>query len=231
MPITQRTVVLNTFGLERRERFNAAGEAMGARYSVSIDATPMIHRFDAKALGRGPANAIVEHLRMRIEDIPVDAAPATIRRRAQAKKELERGDPMAVKRYAGGRIGTKQPGASTKLFNDSGRFLEGLYAAPVANGYTINVPANRFDPSTFDGGEAGVMRLFVKLRELVPEFGDAAQLSTVLSVRRAIQEASESIIARSSWRSSSSVVDLGEARRSRLEAVREALELASTIAA
>lgn len=231
MAITQKTVVLNTFGLERRERFSSSGDAMGARYSVSVDATPMVHRFDAKQLGRGPAIAIVEHLRDRVETIGLDAKPATIARREQAKKALAKGGPEAVRRYSGGRIGTMEPAKSTKLFNDSGRFASGIFAAPTTSGWTINFPANRFDPSTFDDGEAGVMRLFVRLRELVPEFGDAAQLSTVLSVRRAIADSTNAIIARSSWRSSGAV-DLGDRRRAAtIAAVREAIDLVLEIAA
>lgn len=251
MPITQRTIVLNGFGLEKRERFKSVTvntgviqfdtmQSMGARFSVSVDATPMVHVYDAKTLGAGPAAALAEHLRERVQNIGVNASQATLLRREQARKALTAASERAKdkpsrestqKRYSGGRLGAMPPDQSEKLFNDSGRFAKGIYAAATATGYTINFPANRFDPSTFDDGDAGVMRLFVKLRELVPEFGDAAQLATVPAFQRAVTAAKESIIARSSWRSSGQVIDLGEARRSRLEAVRAALELASAIAA
>jgi hypothetical protein len=229
MPVTQRTVTLNEFGLERRERTNAAG-ATGVRYSVSIDAKPLVHTFDAKALGRGPALAIAEHLRGRVAAINTPASPATVRKRRAAAKALASGESTASKRYGGGRMGFMAPGQSEMLFNDSGRTAKGIVAnATKDNQWVVNFPANRFDPRTFDDGEAGVVRMFEKLVELVPEFGNPQRLANVPAVRDAIASSIALIIARNSG--PGGLVDFDAVRRARLDALRAGLQLVQSLAA
>lgn len=230
MAVTQKTVVLNDFGLARRERTTGAGTSV--RYSVSIEATPMVHTFDAKSLGRAPAQAIVDHLRTRVQSIGAEAAPSTVLKRKYATDALTRGAAWATRRYSGGRTGTKAPTGSTKLFNDSGRFAEGLTASPTRdNQWVINVTANRFDPSTFPEGEAGVMRLFVRLRELVPEFGDANRLADIATIRAAITASSEQLVASASFAPGGmGTRDYGaERKRAQLDALRSVLDLAREI--
>lgn len=229
MSVTQKTVVLNEFGgasLQRRERTTSTGTSV--RYTVSIEAQPFVHVFDAKTLGAGPAHAIVDHLRRRVEDIGMPAAPATILRRKYAKSALERGARWATERYGGGKMGTMAPTESDRLFNDSGRLAKGLVASPTRdNNWVINVPANRFDPSTFRDGEAGLVRMYTRLRELVPEFGDANQLGTVPAVRQAIGESIDFILMRGLGRTYGDAAGLRErVRAAQLDAIREALALA-----
>lgn len=239
---TQKTVVLNSFGLVRRERTTTTNIRVGdlslegnvttgIRYSVSIDAQPMIHTFDAKTLGMGPAEAMAEHLRKRVATIGVRAAATTILKRKYAADALDRGESWAQARYSGGRTGQKRPGASDRLFNDSGRLAEGIVATPTRdNQYVVNVPANRFDPRTFRDGEAGIMRMFVKLRELVPEFGDASQLATVPAIRQAIGESLDYIFVSKLGRSYGGSSDLrSRVRASQMDALRQALELVSEL--
>lgn len=196
--------MLNTFGLERRSRTTGQGPALKTkdRYTITIKAEPMVHIFDARALGQGPAEAIVEHLRNRIRGISEVAKPATLAARQRAKDAYQRGEPWAKRRYAGGRTGGKEPGQTVRLFNDSGRLADGLFARPTRdNAWTVNVPANRFDPTTFSGGEGAMAEMVARLQQLVPEFGDAAKLSQVAEVRQAIADSVNEIWMRHGARS------------------------------
>lgn len=225
MSITQRTVAINDFGLARRERTTSAGTSV--RYTVSIEADPLLHVFDAKRLGAGPAMAIAEHLQTRIGAIGVTASPSTLLKRKYARSAMERGARWATKRYSGGKIGTLQPDQSDKLFNDSSRLVKGLIAKPTRdNQWVINVAANRLDPSTFEDGEAGLVRMVARLRELVPEFGDANALAGVPVVRQAIGESVDYIFVSAMGRSYGGGTDLrARVRANQLEAIRAAIGL------
>lgn len=175
--------------LERRTR--ASGKS---RYTVSYRSRPLVINTDPKALGAGPALAIAEHLRQRILGIAQQASAATMRARLSAQAALVRGEAWVRRRYSGGRIGTRPPARSDRLFNDSGRFAESIAARAAGDGYTVNVAANRLDPTTFNGGEPALLRMVARLRALVPEFGDARELANALPVRRAIRDAAAGMI-------------------------------------
>lgn len=91
-----------------------------------------------------------------------------------------------LKRYSGGRIGFMPPSGSVRLFNDSGRLADGLYVMQNVKekNWTINVPANRLDPTTF-GDMAAFVRMVDRLRELVPAL---TKPQDVPAVRVAIQQ-------------------------------------------
>lgn len=230
MAVTQKTILLNDFGLARRERTTSRGTSV--RYTVSIEAEPLVHVFDAKRLGAGPANAIAEHLRTRMQSIAATAAPATILRRKYAKSALERGAPWAMRRYGGGRTGVKPPRDSDRLFNDSGRFAESIVArATRDNQWVINVAANRLDPSTFRDGEQGLARMYDQLRQYVPEFGDPAALARVPAVQRAIGESVDQIFERALGRMYAEREALrAQVRANQLSALRQVLSLAQQLA-
>lgn len=181
-------MVLNDYGLARRDRANKSG-SVKSRYTVTFKSEPLLVNTDPRSLTKAPAEAIAEHLRQRIQGISEQASKATIAARKVAEKALADGKEWAVRRYSGGRIGLKQPNQSQKLFNDSGRFADSIAARATKDGWVVNLAANRLDPSTLDGGEAGLLRVVERLRELVPEWGDASQLVNVLSVQRALRKA------------------------------------------
>ncbi len=220
----QTTVAINDFGLQRRDRTNKKTGATKSRFTVSIDATPLTHHCDAVSLGRGPANAIAEHLRARIRGITADATDATVARRKSAARSFEYGGhapPITGKgkarkaskvanakfhsdmettsvmaRYSGGRMGPMAPNTQgTKLFNDSGRLAQSLIAKPAKPTdptgekkaeWVINIAANRFDPSTFNGGEVALDAMYQRLLTYVPEMGDPQMLMQVGSVKQAV---------------------------------------------
>jgi len=102
-------------------------------------------------------------------------------------------------RYSGGRTGTKQPNQTKRLFNDSGRLAEGIYVqgtgrvenpgphGGTGNEWTINVPANRLDPSTFRS--MGLFQAMTdKLLTLVPELRSIDALGKHPEVVQAISD-------------------------------------------
>lgn len=202
MAITQDVEVLNDVGvstLSRRERTTSNGTAV--RYSIEFKAEPILHDFNQENLGQGPAEAIRALLERKMKSIEAPASPATGLRRANASVGLAAGNPSDVKRYSGGKTGTKAPRLETppRLFNDSGRFAEGLLARfnPTDGNFTINVPANRLDPRTFGGGEAALVRMWQRLVQLVPEFKGGAEVLKHPEIQQAIATAvAESIVAR-----------------------------------
>lgn len=178
-------MAINSYGLTRRTRTLKSG-ATKSRYTVSISSEPVLVNTNPKALCRGIADATEQILKDRIDAIQETASPATIKARQSALKGVMQGAPWAMRRYGGGRMGTRAPGRSDRLFNDSGRFLESIKVGATKDGWVINVAANRLDPSTLNGGEAALLRIVERLKEFVPEWGDAKRLMENLQFRRAL---------------------------------------------
>lgn len=178
-------------GLEQRTNQNTGRQ----RFSVQIKPDPkgpIAINLDPVTLGKPVAEAIAHHLREKMKSIAASASPATIRAREAAKRALQRGEQWAMKRYGGGRIGTREPGQSTSLFNDSGRFADSIVARASKDGvWRINVAGNRLDPQTANGGTAGVLKIWTRLVELVPEFADMNALMAASDVVRARIKAQE----------------------------------------
>lgn len=188
-------MVLNDYNgtsFEKRTGFrtNKAGNRVAgkSRYTVTIKSEPLLIQTDPKALGAGPAQAIADHLKQRVSDITETVSPATMKARLSAQKGVIAGQAWAMKRYSGGRIGTRAPARTDKLFHDSGRLIESIRVGATSTGYVINVAGNRFDPTTLNGGQEALMRIMERLRELVPEWGDGAKLLDSLPVQRALRD-------------------------------------------
>lgn len=198
---SQDVVVLNDLGassLSRRARTSAGGKT-SVRYSIELQADPILHDYSLTALGQGPAVAIRDLLAKRIKAIGEKASPSTELTRKAAAKALAAGASWAARRYAGGRTGRKEPGQTDRLFNDSGRLAEGLEVRENRGdgNYTINVPANRLDPTTFAGGESALVAMWQRLVALVPEFRGGREIVKHEEIRQAIAEAvTESIVTR-----------------------------------
>jgi hypothetical protein len=189
----------NGTSMDRRIRQTKSGPGK-ARYTVSFKSEPLLIQTDPKVLGAGPAAAIRDHLKQAVAGITDSAAPATIKARLSAQKAVMTDEQWAMKRYSGGKLGTRAPARTDRLFNDSGRLVESIACGATKDGYTINVAGNRFDPTTLNGGEAALLRIMERLRELVPEWGDGAQLLDVLSVRRALKDATTNMLVKAQER-------------------------------
>lgn len=148
-------VVINDYsGLTVEERTRKSGKT---HVTMSISAEPIAVNLDPMLLGKGPANALAEVIRRQIAGIGDQASAETLLKRKYAESAFSRGESWATKRYSGGRTGALPPGKSDRAYNDSGRLAGGVVAManPQEKAWTINVPANRLDPSTFRGGAAG----------------------------------------------------------------------------
>lgn len=164
-------VVLNNNIANLQTRTSKTGKK---RFVVTFKSEPIVANLDPKALGAGVSQAIAATLRAKVQAIGASAAAMTLDYRKRAAKAYEKGARWATKRYAGGRIGAMSPNQSKSLFNDSGRFIRSIVAGATKDGYTVNVAANRLDPTTT--GPGGVERMFARLVQLVPEFGNPALL-------------------------------------------------------
>jgi hypothetical protein len=219
--------VLNAFGLTERTSVSAKGNVK-KRFSVRIEAQPIVHNLDPKALGKGPAEAIAKLYRDRITGIGAMASAATVRARKAAAIALSKGEAWARSRYSGGRIGTMAPGQSDRLFNDSGRLARSIVAAPTEDAYVVNVAANRFDPRTLDnGGTSALQRIFDRLRDFLPELGDANLLMSAIPVRAAVQKASADMLKKLNEQASRATLELVERL---FDTARDAGELGETAA-
>lgn len=189
---TDDILVIGDYGALQR-RTTKTGKS---RYTVEMSSTPLVINTDAKTLGRPVAMAIANHLRMRIETISAAASPATVRARKNASKALSDGTEWARQRYSGGRIGMLPPNQSDRLFNDSGRFARGIAVGANGDGWIINAAANRLKAAFLDGKnpEAALVTIFQKLRQLVPEFGNAGLMRDALLVRKAIRDVQQKMI-------------------------------------
>jgi hypothetical protein len=189
------TVVLNDFTTLSYKELRTR-----KKFLVTIKADPLIHNFDVRQLGKGPAEAIASHLREEIRGINAPASPATIAARESAQKAFIAGKQWAVKRYSGGRTGPMPPSESTRQFNDSGRFAQTLIASPRKKDgedvWIINVAANRLDGRTLDnGGDAVVPLIFQRLAMLVPAFASPDALMSSPTVRNALEQSMRQVIA------------------------------------
>jgi hypothetical protein len=172
-------------GLEARTTKSGKG-----RFAVRIDAEPIIINNSPKELGKPVAEAIANHFRQRIRTLAAVTSPATLRARKVAAKAFAEGKAWAMKRYAGGRIGSLPPNQTEMLFRDSGRFADSIVAnASADNAWRINVAANRLDPAT--AGTSGVQRIWQRLVQLIPEFGNAALLMDNEILKRTIRRVAE----------------------------------------
>lgn len=164
------------------------------RVVIIVHARPLIHTFDAKRLGKGPAHAIAEHFRRRISELSEAAAPATIKARQVAARAFAANKPWALARYAGGRIGPMAPAQSDRIGTDSGRMAKSITANASGDAWRVNVAANRLSPGLI--GIQAVQAIFAKLVSLIPELADPRELLTVLQVRKAIADSKRLLIAR-----------------------------------
>lgn len=171
---TQDVVVLNDFSgvtYEQRTRTSPSGKT-SVRYSLSVEAEPLLNNLDGVYLGTEPAAAIRDLLEMQTRDIGEFAKKATIDKRKAALNAYHKGKSWAIARYSGGRTGPMYPmAADTKRIGlDSGRLAAGWYVMQnaVEQSFSINVPANRFEPSTWGGSIASLNLWVSRFVSLIP---------------------------------------------------------------
>jgi hypothetical protein len=247
--ITQKTIVLNDLGLAERQRTSTRNgvSKTSSRMTVSIKADPLPLVFDPKRLGQGVADVAAQVIRDKIRGLSETVTPATQAMRSRALTAFRNGAPWAKRRYGGlyippsasivglpgatgkrsNRLPPMEPGATSPSFwRDSGRFIAGMIVRPTkGNEWVVNVPANRFDPVTFNnGGREALLVQIRRLQELVPEFGDARALERHPDVRAAIGDATDNMLFQLLGRAYRRRLDLQKALRAgRYDAFRKGL--------
>lgn len=176
---SQEVIVLHAFEkdgslgttISERIRTTKTGK-QNRRISIEIQAEPLVHVFDDKALGQEPAEAYVEMIRRQMRGQPM-ASAATRRRRTQMADQWRSGriSPDLKRRFSGGQTGDTPPKTgeeAPRLWSHSSRLFNGLVArwVPSVSAYIINKPANRLE----QGGE--LARQFV---EAIPALRNPAE--------------------------------------------------------
>lgn len=192
--------VINDFGLTARTRTFKSGARGKTRYTVTIKSEPILIQTDGKALMKRLADETAKIYQDRIRNISATVSPATMKARLSAQKAVIGGEGWAMKRYSGGKTGTRAPARSDKMFNDSGRLLESIRVGATPKGWVVNVAANRLNPETLNGGEAALVKIVERLREFVPEWGDPQALGRHLDFRRAMKETTGQMLAKANER-------------------------------
>jgi hypothetical protein len=195
MSTSQKSTVLFDFqslAVTERKRTSSRGE--NTRVTLDFRSQPIIAHHDP-VIFRPVAEAMANVLRKQIQEVQADADPNTKIFRIRAAKALKEGKPWAVRRYAGGKTGAKEPGSVSgdRLFNDSGRFAEGIVISATSDGnYTVNVTKNRLDPSTFRPGQ---FEAFIQqLRAHVPGVKDPASMASEPEVHDAYEEVGKRVM-------------------------------------
>lgn len=215
MAVTQTTRTVLDFGAAyAQERSRTTSRGTKERYTIDIKSEPVSVNLDPRQLGAPVAEAIRDALRAQIEAIEAPASISTLQRRVYAEAAVQRGARWAKRRYSGGRTGASKPnsaGTQGRLFNDSGRFARGLFVRATRDGgaggtasWTVNVPANRLDKSTFSEAQFGDM--LRRLGELVPAIAKPGELASIPEVAEAINQVTADAVRKGSVRSASELI-------------------------
>lgn len=227
-------IVLNSWAdgnvnLTERRGTLASGKQRKARYAIDIKSEPLLMQLDGRDIGQGVAEAWAQRIRDNVLGIATPASKATQAMRAKGAAALARGERWAVKRYAGGRIGPMPPNQSDKLFNDSGRLAKGIHArANITDStYTVNFPANRFNPALFGPGYQEMVDKFVKYVPMLDPrkaLGDPA-------IEKAMRVAvSDTITKLTSNKEAEIARGLARLRAARMKVIAQAVKLAASAA-
>lgn len=143
-------------GIKESRRVLKSGKRQ-RRFSVVIGAEPIVHVFDSRDMGRGPAEAITGIMQDRLVTNDRKVSAAAVDFRNVARRAFDRGERWAMKRYAGGRIGPKRPIENSERYaHDSGRLAEHMFARfdRSISAWNVHPPANRLNPNTFGNPNA-----------------------------------------------------------------------------
>ena len=139
------------------------------RYTIRVVSEPLVISTDPDFLAMKPAKRLAAYLKQQVLAITEKAPANTLRARRTALKAFVLGKEWAVRRYSGGRTGSKPPLRSESALNDSERLAESIAATSGKDGtWRVNVAANRLN----DQDSGGFERIWNKLVRLVPAFGN-----------------------------------------------------------
>lgn len=191
--ITQDRIVLNDYGLtqliRRTTNKKTGATSVTGRFTIEIESEPIAHEFSPIRLGKQVTDEMVYAIKQRFKGVTALVSQKTRKFRYSAVNNQDMA--WVQRRYSGGRMGTIAPTSvsDNRMFNDSGRLRDGIVVGenPKNGTYTINVPANRLDPTTFKE-HSQYLAMVKRLQELVPELGDPAVLASNPLVTAAIQQ-------------------------------------------
>lgn len=207
----QKTITIGQ-GFAERQRTTSSGTK--SRFTTEIKAETVDVDLDEKLIAGPVALVLKDVLEKQIKAISEPASSGTILARKYAADAVAKDAPWAMRRYSGGKTGLKSPGKSDNLFNDSGRLAEGLSvrANPSENAFTINVPSNRFDPSTF-ASEASFREMLFKFKSLVPALAQPEKLLDNPDVQKTLKDGLANTLIHKNAEGGKSIVEAVKATR------------------
>lgn len=161
------------------------------RYTINVKAEPVLVNLDPKTIGAEVTKAVIHHLKQAVLNITATVAPRTAKARKAERAGYARGEPWAIRRYEGGRTGATPPQQSDRAFNSSGRLANSITGNASSDGsWRINVASNRLT----DRDSGGAQRIWQRLVQLVPEFGDPRRLLENDIVRKGVERARDGMV-------------------------------------
>jgi hypothetical protein len=160
----------------------------------------VVHDFDDRRLGKGPAEAIADFFRLAIKERSSRqaVAPSTIKARESHARAYAAGKPWAKERYDGGRTGPTPPDTSriSRAWFFSGRIANGIFVRENESekSWAINVPANRLNNLKYAQNDGQYRRMLDSLLELLPELSDSQKLLKDKGVNDAIRASIRDLI-------------------------------------
>lgn len=212
---------------ERRGRVTIPGKGTKRRkprYAFDIKSEPLLFDLNEMNLGGRLAEVWAQRIKDNIRGISKFASEATQAFRYKAAAAFKAGEPWAAQRYAGGRIGPMAPNTTNKLFNDSGRLATGVFVRQnlTDSSFTVNLPANRFNPALFGDGYERMVDKFVSL---VPMLDPKKALGDP-QIEAAIKTSVEQMVSKAESNAEAAIQrKLAQLRAARLRAVKGLVNL------
>lgn len=179
---------------KQRER----GGKKSVRWDVEGDA--IMYDLDEQRFGQPIAKRVVQFVMERLDASAERAAPATIERRARARRNAHKGGKWYTENYTGGRTPPSTPGQRPDRGFDSGRLRNSLRMAWVekVRSFIMNTVNNRFTPQFLARPQGQAFMQWFATRVMQPALSpENIDQAIAESIGSSIQKVKD---ARAAWR-------------------------------
>lgn len=172
MALPRGVINVNAVFSQKKTISKKTGKIRLKNYRIDIIADDLIIDLRARETNADFTGLLQEILDKQWSRVTETVSPSTLARRESAQRNP--GSRTNQKRYAGGKIGALTPNQTPYKFRDSNRMRHTTIKLRTKStgeaAATINVPANRLDPTTF-GNQAQFQQMILDLRRLIPILG------------------------------------------------------------
>jgi hypothetical protein len=173
MALPRGVINVNAAFTQRKTTSKKTGRIRLKNFRIDIEADDLIVDLRARETNAEFTGLLQEILNTQWGRVTETVSPTTLARRESAARNP--GSKANQRRYAGGKIGALTPNQTPYKFRDSNRMRHTTIrlrpgGSKGQGAATINVPANRLDPTTF-GNQAQFQQMLSDLRRLIPLIG------------------------------------------------------------